>query len=115
MAGKPSNLISSASRPLRLRRRADMTAQRQSYQGTSFWVVKDPLALKYYRFHDEEYALLSMLDGTCSLDQLRRNFERRFAPQKISLEERTAFIGPLHPSGLDVSDYPGQARSAIHN
>ena len=80
MAGTPSSLISSSSRPLRLRRRADLTARRQSYQGTSFWVVKDPVTLKYYRFHEEEYELLSMLDGQCSLDQIRRRFERRYAP-----------------------------------
>ena len=90
-----------------------MTAQRQSYQGTSFWVIKDPLSLKYYRFHDEEYALLKMLDGNCSLEQMRRNFERLYAPQKISLEELTSFIGSLHRSGLVVSDAPGQAEQLL--
>ena len=64
MAGTPSSLISSAARPLRLRKRADLQAGRQQYQGTSFWVVKDPLALNYFRFHDEEYALLEMLDAS---------------------------------------------------
>ena len=44
--------------PARLRKRADLTAERQTYQGRSYWVVKDPVALKYYRFHDEEFALL---------------------------------------------------------
>ena len=82
-------------RPLRLRMRPDLVAERQQYQGRAFWVLKDPLTLKYYRFHEEEYAVLKSLDGRSSLEQIRRQFERDFPPQRMTLEELTIFVGSL--------------------
>jgi len=103
-----NSLVSSSSRSLRMRVRADLTAQRQRYQGRLYWVVKDPIALNYFRFQEEEYAILNMLDGVASLDQIKRRFEREFPPQKITLEELDRLIGMLHRSSLVVSDAPGQ-------
>ena len=59
-------MASSNGRPLRLSVRKDLHAECQTYQGRNYWVVKDPLSLKYYRFEVEEYALLQMLDGQTS-------------------------------------------------
>src|SRR5205823_12162443 len=75
----PLTIASSTSRPVQLRMRPDLQVTRQSYQGREYSVIKDPLALKYYRFEDEEYALLSLLDGQSSLDQVREKFESQFA------------------------------------
>ena len=99
---------SSSDRALRLRRRADLDCRRQRYQGRSYWVVKDPLTLKYYRFQEEEFFLLQQLDGAASLDRIRRRFERRFPPQKLSAAELSAFIAQLHKSGIVISDAPRQ-------
>ena len=101
-------MAASSSRPLRLHMRRDLTFQRQSYQGRDYWVVKDPIALKYYRFEEEEFALLRMLDGQSSPDQIKRNFDFDFAPQKISLQELYQFIGMLYRSSLLVSESPHQ-------
>ena len=57
------SLISSTSRPLTLRMRPDLSARRHRYHGRTFWVVKEPVGLNYFRFHEEEYAILGMLDG----------------------------------------------------
>jgi len=86
-------LASSNGRPLRLSVRKDLHAQCQTYQGRSYWVVKDPLNLKYYRFEEEEYALLQMLDGKTSPDRIKREFEYQFSPQKISIGELFQFAG----------------------
>ena len=101
-------MTSSSSRPLRLHCRPDLTTQRQSYQGRDYWVVKDPIALKYYRFEEEEFALLQMLDGITSPDHIKRRFDYRFAPQKITMQELYQFAGMLYRSSLLVSDAPGQ-------
>ena len=100
MATLADSLTSSSSRPLALRKRPDLTARQQRYQGRGFWVVKEPVGLKYFRFHEEEYAVLLMLDGQVSLDEIRTRFQERFAPQKISLSELQQFIGMLHRNGL---------------
>ncbi len=103
-----SGMQSSSSRPLRLQMRADLQSSRQAYQGRDYWVVKDPVALKYYRFEEEEFALLQMMDGTLSPDRIKQQFDKRFSPQKITLQELFQFIGLLYRSSLLVSDAPGQ-------
>ena len=80
-------LASSTSRPLRLSLREDLQVQTQSYLGRQYWIVKDPIALKYYRFEEEEYLLLSWADGQTSLEQMQRRLESRFAPQKKTVSE----------------------------
>ncbi len=64
-------LASSSSRPLALAMRRDLVVRRQRWQGREYWVLKDPLTLKYYRFEAEEFAILSMLDGHTSIDAVR--------------------------------------------
>lgn len=105
---------SSASRALTVRLRADIEFRRQAYQGRDYWVAKDPVTLKYYRFEDEEYFLLTLIDGRHSPAQIKRKFDFEFAPQKITLQELYQFIGMLHRSCLVVSDEPGQG-AALRN
>lgn len=102
-------LVSSSSRPFRVRLRSDLSFVRHVYQGRDYWVVKDPLTLKFYRFEEEEFALLQMLDGQTSPDQIRRRFASKFAPQKITNQELFQFVGSLYRSALLVSDASGQA------
>ena len=85
-------------------------ARRQHYLGRSYWIVKDPVGLNYFRFQEEEYAILQMLDGETNLDDIKDRFEEEFPPQKITLEELQQFLGTLHRSGLVVADLPGQGR-----
>ena len=102
------SLLSSSARQLPIRKRPDLVAQRQHYLGRSYWVVKDPVGLTYYRFQEEEFAILQMFDGLTSLDEIKERFEADFPPQKITLEELQQFLGMLHRSGLVVADVPGQ-------
>jgi len=108
MATLADSLVSSSARILPMRKRADLSARRQRYQGRVYWVVKEPVGLNYFRFQEEEYAILQLLDGTASLDSLKDEFEARFPPQKITVEEIQQFLGMLHRSGLIVADVPGQ-------
>ena len=102
------SLLSSSARKLPARKRPDLSARRQHYLGKSYWVVKDPVGLNYFRFQDEEFAILNMLDGQTSLDEIKERFEAEFPPQKITLEELQQFLGMLHRSGLITTALPGQ-------
>src|SRR5215207_6657609 len=102
------SIVSSSSRKLSIRARPDLKARKQRYQGRTYWVVKDPVALQYFRFEEEEFAILQMLDGQSSLDDIAEQFETEFPPQTIRVEELQNFIGMLHRSGLVLSDAPGQ-------
>jgi putative peptide zinc metalloprotease protein len=108
MATLADSLISSSSRSLSVRKRPDLRSSRHQYQGTGYWVVKEPVGLQYFRFHEEEYYILQMLDGHISLDQIKEGFENKFAPQKITYGDLQQFIGMLHRSGLVISNAPGQ-------
>lgn len=96
-----------------MRARPDLSARRHRYQGRSYWVVKDPVGLNYFRFQEEEYYILEQLDGHTSLDELKRRFEAQFPPQKITVEELQQFIGMLHKSGLIIANVPGQGRQLL--
>ena len=108
MVSLSDSLVSSASRQLPLRMRPDLSVRYHKYQGKPYWVVKEPVGLKYYRFQEEEYSILRMLDGTCSFEDIKERFEQDYAPQKISLNDLQHFIGMLHRSGLLITDADGQ-------
>jgi len=106
---RPAQQAGPPQRHVPLRVRPDLTAQQHCYEGRISWIVKDPLALQYYRFQEEEYALLQMLDGRTSLQQLKQQFEQQFPGQQLTLEELQQFVASLHASGLLLADAPGQA------
>ncbi|MEX0675987.1 MAG: biotin/lipoyl-binding protein [Pirellulales bacterium] len=102
------SLASSSARALPVRARPDLSAKQQRYLGQMYWVLKEPVGLKYFRFQEEEFAILKMLDGRTSLDEIKVEFERRFPPQKITVEELGHFVGMLHKSGLVIASVSGQ-------
>lgn len=110
MTTMADSLVNSAMRPLQLRRRPDLQAKKHRYHGRVYWVVKEPVGLNYYRFHEEEYAILNMLDGHTSLQAIKDRFQSEFAPQRITLQDLQQFVGMLHRSGLVVSQATGQGR-----
>ena len=110
MTTMADSLVNSAMRPLRLRRRPDLESRRHRYDGRAYWVVKEPVGLNYFRFHEEEFAILNKLNGETSLQEIRESFQAEFAPQRISLQDLQQFVGMLHRSGLVISHAGGQGR-----
>jgi putative peptide zinc metalloprotease protein len=53
-----ATLTTAASRPLALCMRRDLVVRRQRWQGREYWTLKDPLSLRYFRFEEEEFAIL---------------------------------------------------------
>ncbi|MFN9714900.1 MAG: hemolysin D [Planctomycetota bacterium] len=110
MTTMADSLVNSAMRPLRLRRRPALESRRHKYHGRVYWVVKEPIGLNYFRFHEEEFAILNMLDGKTSLQTIKERFQAEFAPQRISLQDLQQFVGMLHRSGLVISHASGQGK-----
>ena len=113
MASLADSLVSSADRILSTRVRSDLSSKRTYYLGRSYWIVKDPVGMKYFRFQDEEYFILKNLDGTKSLETIKEEFEAEFPPQKITLEEIQSFVGQLHQSNLIVANVPDQGHELL--
>jgi putative peptide zinc metalloprotease protein len=108
MSTRSKQLESAVIRPLALRRRADLIVVRQSHQRRACWAIKDPLALRYYRLTDEEFAVLEMLDGQTSYELLKQAFDERFAPLQIEYRDLTSLVTSFHDNRLVTSDASGQ-------
>ncbi len=113
MARPNPSMAASIERPVILRRRPDLSVSEQRYEGRTYFLIKDPVGLKYYRFQEEEYKILSLLDGVRSLKEIKETFEAEFIPQKITLEELQQFIGRLHESGMVISEAEGQGAKLL--
>jgi putative peptide zinc metalloprotease protein len=105
--------MSAPSKALPLRMRSDLQVVSESFAGTRYRVVKDPLTLRYYRFQEEEFAQLELLDGRRSLEEMRIILEARFAPQQFPVEGISQFVAGLHQAGLVSSDARGQASALL--
>jgi len=103
MATLADSLVSSSARVLAVRMRPDLIAKQQRYLGQLYWVIKEPLGLHYFRFQE----------GRTSLDEIKVEFERRFPPEKVTVEELGNFVGTLHRNGLVTSNVAGQGEQLI--
>lgn len=93
-------------RKIKVRMRPDLEIKKQRYGGQTYYIVKDPVALRYYRFREEELFLLQQFDGDNNLDDIRHEFVERFRPQRISVPELEKFAGQLLQAGIATADTP---------
>lgn len=91
---------------IKVRMRPDLTITKQNYSGQRYYIVKDPVGLKYYRFREEELFLLKQFDGKNNLDDVRHAFVERFRPQRISVSELEKFVQQLLQTGIATADTP---------
>jgi len=111
--GRTHNYGSAAGRSVRLRKRPDLTAIQQSFANRRYWVLKDPVSLRYAQLNEHEYCIWECLDGQASLDDIKEHFERRFAPLQVTHQQIQAFLGDLHSKALVLADAPGQAEHLL--
>ena len=109
----PALPFGQAAEHLQVKLRPDLVVQPQFYEGMTHYVIKDPLALKYFRFKIEEYFLLQQFDGKLTLQEVKKAFERKYRPQTISIEDLTRFVAQLHEAGLIQIDSGEQAKVLI--
>ena len=93
---------------VRLRIRPDLAISPQRFEGRSYYVIKDPVSLRYYRFKEQEYFLLGLMDGKHTLDEAQKAFEDRFRPDRLTLEDLEHFGQQLLTAGLVQNESPGR-------
>lgn len=91
---------------VKLRVRPDLQITPQRYEARTFYVVKDPVSLRYYRFKEQEHFLLELMDGKHTLDEAQKAFERRFRPDRLTLEDLEHFGQQLLTAGLVQNETP---------
>src|SRR5207244_13391503 len=78
----------------------------QKYEGLTYYVVKDPVSLRYYRFKEQEHFLIRLMDGKHTLDDAQKEFEKRFRPDRLTLEDLEHFGQQLLTAGLAQNESP---------
>jgi putative peptide zinc metalloprotease protein len=109
----PSLPMGQAAEHLKVKLRPDLIVQPQFYEGMTHYVIKDPIALKYFRFKVEEYFLLQQFDGKQNLQDVKRAFERKYRPQTITVDDLLRFASQLHEAGIALIDSPDQAQALV--
>jgi putative peptide zinc metalloprotease protein len=91
---------------VRMRLRTDLDIAPQRYEGRVYFVVKDPVSLRYYRFKEDEHYLLQFMCGAHTLDEAQKAYERRYRPQRLTLEDLEGFAQQLLTAGLVQNESP---------
>ena len=105
--------LPSDQRPLGLRRRKDLIIQESVYQGELCWIVKDPLAMRYYRLLEPEYVSLLTLDEPTTIRNIKQVLDRTFPDRNFRVEDIQRLVAQFHQQGLMVSDAENQAAPLI--
>ena len=58
--------------------RSDLIVTQQVFEGRSYYVVKDPISLQYFRMTAEDYFLATLFDGRRTFGQIRELYVERF-------------------------------------
>lgn len=95
---------------VKLRIRSDLVITEQRYEGRLCHVVKDPVSLKYYRFNAQEYYVFEKLSGKLTLEEIRKDFEKHFAPDRLTLEDLEGFARQLVTAGLVQHESPNAGK-----
>ncbi|HEY4261247.1 MAG TPA: hypothetical protein VGM98_13865, partial [Schlesneria sp.] len=101
--------VPSSRRPLPLQRRLDLVAKSMEFEGSLWWVVKDPVGLRYYRLQAPNYRVLCLLDGNRSLKEIRDELAAEFPSLSLQLSHVQRIITGLYDQGLVVTQRPGCA------
>src|SRR5712692_2595287 len=91
---------------VKLRMRSDLAVEPQKYEGRTYYVLKDPVSLRYYRYTEKECFLVRLMDGTHSLDEAQKLYEKRFRPERLTLEDLEHFAQQLLTAGLAQNESP---------
>jgi hypothetical protein len=103
----------STQRAVPLEARKDLSVRAIHYMGANYWVVKDPVALKYFRFQPEQYKILTLLDGQRNLEQIRDEFHKEFPTVRLTVQDVQNLITDLHRTGLVYSNRMGQGAALV--
>ncbi len=112
-ASSASAMTPSTQRPIPLKARDDLFFERIDYLGVGYWVVKEPVGLKYYRLQPEQYHVLFLLDGKRSIEQIRDELQRELPTVRLQLTDIQHLITDLHEKGLVYSNRAGQGTSLL--
>lgn len=104
---------SAEQRSISLTARSDLEITEGEFQCERCWIVKDPIALKYYRLRGPEYFVFERLDGDRSLNQIKQEIDSRFPLNNFSTRDLNSVIASFHQNGLTLTPHGQQGEVLI--
>ena len=86
--------------------RPEMKVYQQVYDGQPYWVYKDPMSLRYYRFNREEHFIIEQLAENITLGELIERHQKHFNGQNINGGEIAEFIRSLLSKNILIINHP---------
>ena len=108
MSSESAEKMYSPDQPLLPLLRSELVSFAQIFDGQPFWVYKDPLSLRYYRFNREEHFLVEQLRRPITLEQLKEAHRNQFNSLDLSNHEIGLFISSLTEKNLLVINQPNR-------
>lgn len=100
-------------RAIPLSTRRDLIAKEIGYQGTGYWVIKDPVALKYYRLTKEQYCILEALKENRTLIELKQLLQFEFPTTPVKTRDVQRLLSDLHEKNLLFTNRRGQGHELL--
>ena len=97
----------------RVRRELEGTAQ--IFEHEPYWVIKDPLSLRYYRFSREEYFIFARLQKGVTLEELKESHLQEFRGAPLTNQEIGEFVRMLGGKNLLVMRSPDRDEVLFRN
>jgi putative peptide zinc metalloprotease protein len=72
--------------------RTDLEITKQSHRGETCYIIKDPLALRYFRLSEVEFRVFTLLDGAHSIEDIQRIIHEEFADIELTNESISQFL-----------------------
>jgi putative peptide zinc metalloprotease protein len=90
------------------RLRMELEVTEQVFDGQPYWIVKDPLSLRYYRFSRQEYFVIDQLREPISVDELKEVYWRTFKSDDLTTEDIRLFVVDLISKNLVLTQQPNR-------
>ena len=72
--------------------RTDLEITKQVHRGETCYIIKDPLALRYFRLSDVEFRVFSLLDGAHSIEDIQKIIHEEFADVELTKDSISHFL-----------------------
>ncbi|RKY27101.1 MAG: hypothetical protein DRP79_03815 [Planctomycetota bacterium] len=92
-----------------LRLRPDVEITEQIQRGEVFYVIKDPLSLRYFRISELEHTVASLMDGTNTIEEICAKVAERTGGLQIPKETVAEFAATLRRANLLANTFPDDA------
>lgn len=84
--------------------RPHVELHRQYFRGALWYVMEDPAGGKFFRFSPEAYALIGLMDGRRTLDEISHIAETRLGVNAPTQDEIVQLLSQLHVAGVLTTD-----------